>query len=61
MSGSTNLRPKNYKLWLAKQAGVTGPHELVHGERESLIGGYRWQRSGLWVGRPGPHVGGDGT
>jgi hypothetical protein len=25
---------------------VTGPRELVHGERESFIGGYRWQRSG---------------
>ena len=25
---------------------VTGPSELVHSERESFIGGYRWQRSG---------------
>jgi hypothetical protein len=26
---------------------LAGPRELVHGERESFIGGYRWQRSGL--------------
>jgi NADP-dependent 3-hydroxy acid dehydrogenase YdfG len=40
---------------------VTGPRELVHGERESFVGGYRWQRSGLRVGSPGLHVGGGGT
>jgi hypothetical protein len=25
---------------------LAGPRRLVHGERESFIGGYRWQRSG---------------
>jgi hypothetical protein len=40
---------------------VTGFRELVHGERESFVGGYRCQRSASWVGRPGPHVGGGGT
>jgi hypothetical protein len=39
---------------------LTGPRELVHGERESFIGGYRWQRSGPGVGSPGPSVGGGG-
>ena len=31
---------------------MTGPRELVHGERESFIGEYSWQRSGLGVGSP---------
>jgi hypothetical protein len=31
---------------------VTGPREFVHGERESFIGSYRWQHSGLAVGHP---------
>ena len=39
---------------------VTGPRELVHGERESFIGGYRWQRSGLAVGSPAMSAGGGG-
>ena len=39
---------------------VTGPRELVHGERESFIGGYRWQRSGLGVGIPARNAGGGG-
>ncbi len=38
--------------------GVTGPRELVHGERESFIGEYRWQRSGLAVGSPAMNAGG---
>jgi hypothetical protein len=37
---------------------VTGPRKLVHGERESFIGGYGWQRTGPSVGSPGPNVGG---
>jgi hypothetical protein len=40
---------------------VTGPRELVHGERKSFVGGYSWQRSGLGVGTPGLYVGGGGT
>jgi hypothetical protein len=40
---------------------ATGPLELVHGERESFIGGYSWQLSGPGFGRPGPNVGGGGT
>lgn len=39
---------------------MTGPRELVHGERESFIGGYRWQRSGLGVGSPRLNAGGGG-
>lgn len=31
---------------------VTGPRELVHGERESFIGGCRRQHSGLAGGSP---------
>jgi hypothetical protein len=40
---------------------VTGPREVVHGERESFVGGYRWQRSGPAVGSPGLNVGGGST
>lgn len=40
---------------------VTGPRELVHGERESFIGGYRWQRSGLGAGSPVTNAGGGCT
>ena len=40
---------------------MTGPRELVHGEGESFIGGYRWQRSGLRVISPGLNVAGGGT
>ena len=40
---------------------VTGSRELVHGERESFIGGYGWQGSGPSVGSPRPNVGGGGT
>jgi acyl-CoA synthetase (AMP-forming)/AMP-acid ligase II len=40
---------------------LTGPRKLVHGERESFIGGYGWQRSGPSVGSPGPDVGGGCT
>ena len=40
---------------------VTGPLELVHGERESFIGGYSWQLSGPAVGSPGTNDGGGGT
>jgi transposase len=39
---------------------VTGPRELVHGERESFIGGYRWQRIGLGAGSPVTNGGGGG-
>ena len=39
---------------------MTGPRELVHGERESFIGEYSWQRSGLGVGSRGLSVGGGG-
>jgi putative ABC transport system permease protein len=39
---------------------VTGPRELVHGERESFIGEYSWQRSGLGVGSPAMSVAGGG-
>jgi short-subunit dehydrogenase involved in D-alanine esterification of teichoic acids len=47
-------------LGIARRFGATGPRELVHGERESFIGGYRWQRRGSAVGSPGLHVcGGD--
>ena len=34
---------------------LTGPRELVHGEPESFIGGYRWQRSVPEVGSPAIH------
>jgi hypothetical protein len=37
---------------------LTEPCELTHGERESFIGGYRWQRSGRAFGSPGQ---GDGV
>jgi hypothetical protein len=40
---------------------MTRPGELVHGERESFVGGYRRQRSGVWFGGPGVHVCGGGT
>ena len=40
---------------------LTGPRKLVHGERESFIGGHGWQRSGPSDGSPGPNVGGGGT
>jgi hypothetical protein len=40
---------------------LTRPGELIHGERESFIGGYRQRRSGIGVGRPGANVGGGGT
>ena len=36
---------------------VTRPRERVHGERESFIGGYGWQRSGLGVGSPRAELG----
>lgn len=39
---------------------LTGPRELVHGERKSFIGGYRRQHSGLGVGSPAMSVGGGG-
>ncbi|ETA99591.1 hypothetical protein O982_06140, partial [Mycobacterium avium 10-5581] len=39
---------------------VTGPREVVHGERESFIGEYSWQRSGLGVGSPAMSVAGGG-
>jgi len=39
---------------------MTGPRELVHGERESFIGEYSWQRSGLGVGSPAMSVAGGG-
>jgi hypothetical protein len=41
--------------------GVTGPRELIYGERESFIGAYRWQRSGLGVSTLGLTAGGGGT
>jgi Sigma-70, region 4 len=41
-------------------APMTGPREVVHGERESFVGGYRWQRSGPALGSPRPNVGGGG-
>nr|WP_072501191.1 DUF6188 family protein [Mycobacterium intracellulare] len=34
------------RLTLPAIGVLTGPREMVHGERESFIGGYRWQRSG---------------
>lgn len=40
---------------------MTGFGELVHGERESLVGGYSWQRSGPAVGSLWPNVGGGAT
>ena len=40
---------------------VTGLRKLVHGERESFLGGYGWQPSGLGVGSPGLNVSGGGT
>lgn len=42
------------------QVQVAGPRELVHGERESFIGGYRRQHSGLVVGSPAMNAGGGG-
>lgn len=39
---------------------LTGPREVVHGERESFIGEYSWQRSGLGVGSPAMSVAGGG-
>ncbi|GFP46731.1 hypothetical protein MKANGN_06090 [Mycobacterium kansasii] len=39
---------------------LTGPRELVHGERESFIGGCRWQRSGRGLGSPRQSAAGDG-
>ena len=39
----------------------TGSRELVRGERESFVGGCRWQRGGLWVGSEGLQVGGGGS
>lgn len=39
---------------------MAGPRELVHGERESFIGGYRRQHSGLVVGSPAMNAGGGG-
>jgi len=39
---------------------LTGPRELVHGEGESFIGGYRPQRSGPAAGSPVRSVGGGG-
>ncbi|GFP46706.1 hypothetical protein MKANGN_05840 [Mycobacterium kansasii] len=39
---------------------MTGPRELVHGERESFIGGCRWQRSGRGLGSPRQSAAGDG-
>src|ERR1700757_2919764 len=38
---------------------LAGPRELVHGERESFIGGYLWQLSGPEIGGLGCAVGGD--
>lgn len=37
---------------------MTGPRKLVHGERESFIGGYRWQRNGPAPGSPVTNAGG---
>ena len=39
---------------------MTGPRELVHGERESFIGRYRWQRSEPGVGIAGRNDVGEG-
>jgi hypothetical protein len=43
--------------------GLTGPgpHELVHGERESFVGACGWQPSGLRIGSPGLNAGGGET
>ncbi|BBA88702.1 hypothetical protein MPSD_32490 [Mycobacterium pseudoshottsii JCM 15466] len=46
---------------VAAVSAVTGPHELVHGERESFIGVYRWQRSRRGLGIPGLSGGGVGS
>jgi hypothetical protein len=40
---------------------MSGPRELVRGQRESFIGRPRWPRSRPAVGSPGPNVGGGGT
>ncbi|RFZ16016.1 hypothetical protein DSM43518_00115 [Mycobacterium marinum] len=37
---------------------MAGPRELVHGGRESFIGGYRRQHSGLGVDSPAMSAGG---
>ncbi|WP_258171669.1 tyrosine-type recombinase/integrase [Mycobacterium marinum] len=39
---------------------VAGPRELVRGERESFIGGYRRQHSGQAVGSPAMNAADDG-
>lgn len=44
----------------AAVARLAGPRELVHGERESFIGGYRRQHSGLVAGSPAMSAGGGG-
>jgi hypothetical protein len=48
-------------VYRGDKRAVTGPREVVHGERESFLGGYGWQRSGLGVGSPGLNVAGGGS
>lgn len=50
MIASISIRVNRPKAW-------PDPRELVPGERESFIGGYRWQRSGLAVGSPAVNAG----
>lgn len=47
--------------WSAMNASVTARRELVHGEPESFVGGYGWQRSGPAAGSPGPNAVGGAT
>ena len=39
---------------------MTGPGELVHGERVSFVGGYNRQRNGVWISGLGQRLGGGG-
>jgi hypothetical protein len=47
-------------MHIANLDSLTGTRELIHGERESFIGRYRWQRSGLGVGSAALNCGGGG-
>jgi hypothetical protein len=53
--------PHGWMTGTSWEVPVTGLPQLVHGERESFIRGYGWQRSGLSVGSREPNVGGGGT
>lgn len=46
-----DIGPWSNRVYLAGGL-VTGPHEVVHGERESFVGGFQVARSGPGIGSP---------